>query len=128
MRGSLSTALGPLAGRTGIIAVSVFLNFAGFTIIIPVLPFSVGRYVPGDQVAAYVSIILATYALCSFVAAPFLGALSDRFGRRPILMVSMLGSAIGFVVFGLGGALWVLILGRVVEGLTAGSISAMYAY
>jgi DHA1 family tetracycline resistance protein-like MFS transporter len=128
MRGSLSTILGPLAGRTGIIAISVFLNFAGFTIIIPVLPFSVGRYVGADQVATYVSIILAIYALCSFVAAPVLGALSDRFGRRPILMASLLGSALGFVVFGIGGALWVLILGRVIEGLTAGSISAMYAY
>jgi len=128
MRGSLSTILGPLAGRTGIIAISVFLNFAGFTIIIPVLPFSVARYVPEGQAAAYVSVILSIYALCSFVAAPLLGALSDRFGRRPILVASLLGSALGFAVFGAGGALWVLILGRVIEGLTAGSISAMYAY
>jgi MFS transporter, DHA1 family, tetracycline resistance protein len=124
----LSTLLGPLAGRTGIIAVSVFLNFAGFTIIIPVLPFSIGRYVPEGDVAAYVSIVLAIYALCSFIAAPFLGAMSDRFGRRPILIFSLLGSALGFVVFGIGGALWVLVLGRIIEGLTAGSISAMYAY
>lgn len=124
----LSKILGPLGGRTGIIAVSVFLNFAGFTIIIPVLPFSVGRYVPADALATYVSVVLSTYALCSFVAAPILGALSDRFGRRPILIASLLGSAVGFAVFGIGGALWVLIAGRIIEGLTAGSISAMYAY
>jgi DHA1 family tetracycline resistance protein-like MFS transporter len=54
--------------------------------------------------------------------------MSDRFGRRPILIFSLIGSAIGFAVFDVGGALWVLILGRIIDGLTAGSISAMYAY
>lgn len=114
--------------RTGIIFISVFLNFAGFTLIIPVLPFSVGRYVAAPDVAFWVSLILAVYALCSFVAAPVLGAMSDRYGRRPVLLLSLCGSALGFAVFGVGGALWVLVLGRVIEGLTAGSISAMYAY
>jgi len=114
--------------RTGIIAVSVFFNFAGFTLIIPVLPFSVARYVAAADVAWWVSLILALYALCSFVAAPVLGALSDRFGRRPVMLVSLCGSALGFAVFGVGGALWVLVLGRVIDGLTAGSISALYAY
>lgn len=114
--------------RTGIIAVSVFFNFAGFTLIIPVLPFSVARYVAAADVAWWVSLILALYSLCSFVAAPVLGALSDRFGRRPVMLVSLCGSALGFAVFGVGGALWVLVLGRVIEGLTAGSISALYAY
>jgi len=114
--------------RTGIIFISVFLNFAGFTLIIPVLPFSVARYVAAPDVAFWVSLILAVYALCSFVAAPVLGAMSDRYGRRPVLLLSLCGSALGFAVFGVGGALWVLVLGRVIEGLTAGSISAMYAY
>jgi len=117
-----------LRSRTGIIAVSVFLNFSGFTLIIPVLPFSVGRYVSDHDVALNVSLIIATFALCSFVAAPVLGAFSDRFGRRPVLLLSLLGSAVGFAVFGVGGALGVLFLGRIIEGLTAGSISAMYAY
>lgn len=117
-----------LGGRTGVIAVSVFFNFAGFTLIIPVLPFSVARYVAAPDIAWWVSLILALYSLCSFVAAPVLGALSDRFGRRPIMLVSLCGSALGFAVFGVGGALWVLVLGRVIEGLTAGSISALYAY
>ena len=117
-----------LTDHTGIILISVFLNFAGFTLIIPVLPFSVARYVAKPDIAFWVSLILAIYALCSFVAAPVLGAMSDRYGRRPILILSLCGSAIGFAVFGIGGALWVLVLGRIIEGLTAGSISAMYAY
>ena len=115
-------------GRSGILLLSVFLNFAGFTLIIPVLPFSVARYVAPGEVAFWVALILAIYALCSFVAAPVLGALSDRHGRRPVLLLSLCGSAIGFAVFGIGGALWVLLLGRVMEGLTAGSIATLYAY
>jgi DHA1 family tetracycline resistance protein-like MFS transporter len=115
------------AARGNILAVSVFLNFAGFTLIIPVLPFSVARYVAAPAVAFWVALILAVYALCSFLAAPVLGALSDRHGRRPVILLSLLGSAFGFALFGLGGALWVLLLGRIIEGLTAGSISAMYA-
>ena len=115
-------------GRIGIAAVSVFLNFAGFTLVIPVLPFSVARYVPAPAVAWWVAVILALYSLCSFVAAPVLGAMSDRYGRRPVMLLSLCGAALGFAVFGVGGALWVLVLGRVIEGLTAGSISAMYAY
>ena len=128
MDASSSSIIPRFTGRTGIIAVSVFFNFAGFTLIIPVLPFSVARYVAAPDVAWWVSLILALYALCSFVAAPVLGALSDRFGRRPVMLVSLCGSALGFAVFGVGGALWVLVLGRVIEGLTAGSISALYAY
>lgn len=126
---SLATRFSAIVkGRTGILLLSVFLNFAGFTLIIPVLPFSVARYVAAGEVAFWVALILAVYALCSFVAAPVLGALSDRHGRRPVLLLSLCGSALGFAVFGLGGALWVLVLGRVMEGLTAGSISTLYAY
>jgi DHA1 family tetracycline resistance protein-like MFS transporter len=110
------------------LAVSVFLNITGFTLILPVIPFLVGRYVRPQELGLYVGLIVSAYALCAFFAAPVLGALSDRYGRRPILMLSLLGSAIGYVVFGLGGALWVLFAGRIVDGLTAGNISTVYAY
>lgn len=112
---------------TVIILISVFLNFAGFTLIIPVLPFSVARHAAPGDVAFWVALILSVYALCSFIAAPVLGALSDRHGRRPVLLLSLCGSAAGFAVFGVGGSLWMLLAGRVIEGLTAGSISTMYA-
>jgi DHA1 family tetracycline resistance protein-like MFS transporter len=111
-----------------VIAVSVFLNFTGFTLILPVIPFLVGRYVAPDEVGLYVGLIVSVFAFCAFCTAPVLGALSDRYGRRPILMLSLLGSAIGYLVFGLGGALWILFAGRVIDGLTAGNISAIYAY
>ena len=56
------------------------------------------------------------------------GAISDRFGRKIILISSLFGSAIGYYLFGFGGALWILFLGRIIEGLTGGEISAILAY
>ena len=62
------------------------------------------------------------------LAAPGLGALSDRHGRRPVLIICLLGSAAGYLIFGIGGALWVLFLGRIIDGLTGGNISTILAY
>jgi len=118
----------PKATGAVIVAVSVFLNFTGFTLILPVIPFLVGQYVPPEQVGLYVGLIVSVFALCAFCAAPVLGVLSDRYGRRPILMLSLFGSAIGYLIFGLGGALWILFLGRMIDGLTAGNVSTIYAY
>src|SRR5271170_4974440 len=115
-------------GTVIVVAVSVFLNFTGFTLILPVIPFLVGQYVPPERVGLYVGLIVSVFALCAFCAAPVLGALSDRYGRRPILMLSLLGSAVGYFIFGLGGALWVLFASRVIDGLTAGNVSTIYAY
>jgi MFS transporter, DHA1 family, tetracycline resistance protein len=125
---SLEDKRGLLSGRAVAIVFSVFLNVAGFTIILPVIPFLVGRYVRSDQIGLYVGLIVSVFALCAFCAAPVLGALSDRYGRRPVLLFSLLGSTVGYFVFGIGGALWVLFLGRIVDGLTAGNISTVYAY
>jgi MFS transporter, DHA1 family, tetracycline resistance protein len=111
-----------------IVAVSVFLNFTGFTLILPVIPFLVGQYVPPEQLGLYVGLIVSVFAFCAFCAAPVLGALSDRYGRRPIMVLSLFGSAVGYLIFGLGGALWVLFLGRIIDGLTAGNVSTIYAY
>lgn len=60
--------------------------------------------------------------------APIMGALSDYFGRKPILFFSLLATAVGYFTLGVGGALWILFLGRVIAGISAGDISALYAY
>nr|WP_315019590.1 MFS transporter [uncultured Aminipila sp.] len=108
---------------------SVFLCGIGFTIIAPVVPFLVQPYIssPGDQ-AIVVTMLTSVYAVCVFFAAPGLGAFSDRYGRRPVLLVCLLGSAIGYLIFGIGGALWLLFAGRIIDGITGGTISTIFAY
>ncbi|MDD7795177.1 MFS transporter [Clostridium sp. 'White wine YQ'] len=108
---------------------SVFLCGIGFSIINPVVPFLVQPYIsnPADQ-AIVVTLLMSVYAVCVFFSAPGLGALSDRYGRRPVLLVCLLGSAIGYLVFGIGGALWVLFAGRIIDGVTGGTISTIFAY
>lgn len=109
--------------------ISIFLCGLGLSIITPVIPFLVAPYVttPANQ-AFIVTTLTSVYAVCVFLASPSLGALSDRLGRRPVLLVCLLGSAVGYLIFGIGGALWVLFLGRILEGITGGSISTLFAY
>jgi len=106
-----------------------FLSTVGMALVFPVLPFIVGRYASdAGSTAFWVGVIEAAYAACAFVAAPFLGALSDRIGRRPVLIASLLGSAVGWALFGIGGALWVLLVARIIDGVTAGDMSVAFAY
>ncbi|MGE6550039.1 MFS transporter [Bacillus mycoides] len=109
--------------------ISVFLCGIGFSIIMPVVPFLVQPYISSpEEQALVVTLLTSVYAVCVFFAAPALGALSDKYGRRPLLLICLFGSAIGYLVFGIGGALWVLFAGRIIEGITGGSISTIFAY
>lgn len=108
---------------------SVFLCGMGFSIISPVVPFLVEPYVSSaSEQAFFVTLLTSVYAVCVFFVAPGLGALSDRYGRRPILLICLLGSSIGYLIFGIGGSIWVLFLGRIIDGVTGGSISTIFAY
>ncbi len=109
--------------------ISMFLCGLGFTIVAPVIPFLVQPYTrtPGEQ-AIVVTLLTSVYAVCVFFAAPALGALSDKYGRRPILLVCLVGSAIGYLVLGIGGAIWILFAGRIIDGITGGDISTILAY
>lgn len=106
----------------------VGMNAVGMSIVLPLLPFLVGKYLPPQQVVVGMSALMSVFAACTFIASPILGALSDRYGRRKILILSLLGSVSGYILFGIGGALWVLFLGRIIDGLTAGNISTLFAY
>jgi len=106
----------------------VLLNSIGMSVVLPLLPFLVGKYLPSQQIVVGMSALMSVFAACSFFAAPVFGALSDRYGRKNILIISLLGSVMGYVLFGIGGALWILFLGRMIDGLTAGNISTLFAY
>ncbi len=112
-----------------IMLVITFLTALGFTLVFPVLPFVVaGSVGGGGQVALWVGILGAVYAGCALFAGPILGTLSDRIGRKPILVVCLAGSTIGWVLFGIGGSVLVLLLARIIDGVTAGEQSVVFAY
>jgi DHA1 family tetracycline resistance protein-like MFS transporter len=103
----------------------ILLDVMGITLLFPVGTFLVRRY---SDSAVMVTMLAAIYAGAQLLAAPVLGKLSDRWGRRPVLVVSLLGSTAGYVLFGLGGALWVLFLARAIDGVTGGNMSTATAY
>ncbi len=103
----------------------MLMDIIGLTIIIPVAPFIVARYSPD---ATMVTALSGIYAAMQFLAAPALGKISDRVGRRPVLLFSILGSAVGYFIFGVGGALWVLFLSRIIDGISGGNLSTASAY
>jgi MFS transporter, DHA1 family, tetracycline resistance protein len=111
------------------IVVTVILNTLGFTLIVPVAPFLVARYVSNpNSLGVAVGWLGSIYAICQIIAAPGLGVLSDRFGRRPLLLLCLFGSAVGYLLLGIGGALWILFLGRAIDGLTGANTSIIVAY
>jgi len=109
----------------GLIFFVMLMDIVGMTILFPVAPDIVQRY-SADALA--VTLLTVIYAGGQFFAAPALGKLSDRIGRRPVLLACVFGSAIGYFIFGAGGALWILFLSRLIDGITGGNISTASAY
>lgn len=108
-----------------IIILTVFIDVIGLGIVIPVLPYYVESFGASSFV---VTLLFAVFAVFSFVSSPFLGALSDRIGRRPILIMSIASSAIGWFVFASANSLWVLFLGRIIDGAAAGNFPIAQSY
>lgn len=102
----------------------VFVDTFSYALVLPLLPFVVKRY--GLSVAL-IGIVFATYSLCQLICAPLLGHWSDYLGRRPLLIVSQFGSAVGFLMLALSTSLPMIVLSRVVDGITAGNIGIVNA-
>jgi DHA1 family tetracycline resistance protein-like MFS transporter len=103
---------------------TVFLDLLGAGILIPIMPYLVRQF---RSDAFTVGMLSVAFSMAQFVAAPVLGALSDRVGRRPVLLFSIVGSAFGYFLFGWAGSLWVMFLARIVDGATGGNISTAMA-
>ena len=108
-----------------VIFLTIFVNLVGFGIIIPLLPFYAETFGASPLV---VGLLFAVFSLCQLVAAPILGDLSDRYGRRPILIVSLIGTVVSFVMLALAQSLTMLFIARIVDGLSGGNISTARAY
>lgn len=103
----------------------MLMDVVGITLLSPVAPQIILRY---SSSALIVTLVPVVYAAGQFVAAPLFGKLGDRWGRRPVLLVSLFGQAIGYFLFGVGGSLAMLIFGRLIGGLTSGNLSTASAY
>ena len=110
-----------------IIFVTVFIDLIGFGMVIPILPLFAGTP-PFNATPVEIGFIVSIYSWMQFVFSPILGKMSDRYGRRPILFVSLLGSAVGYFLIGFAGTLTLVFLGRIVSGITGGNISTAQAY
>ena len=103
----------------------VSVDVLGLTIILPLLPFYAEKF---GASPAVVGLLVSTYAFCQLIAGPMLGRMSDHMGRRPLLLVSQVGTFIGFLILAYANALWLIFLSRVIDGLTAGNLSLAQAY
>jgi multidrug resistance protein len=108
-----------------LILFTVFLDVVGLGIVIPVAPFYATSF---GATPLQVGLLFTVFAAAQFLATPVLGALSDRFGRRPVLLLSLAGETAGYLIMGLAPNLAVLYLARLVSGGTAGNIGAATAY
>jgi len=108
-----------------IIFITVFIDLVGFGIVIPVLPLYAKNFHASDAV---IGLLLGSYSGMQFFFAPILGRMSDKYGRRPVLLFSILGTSLGFLVMGLANTLWLLFVARIIDGATGGNISTAQAY
>jgi len=107
------------------IFLTILINRVGISILFPILPFLIAEF---RSDALTLGLLTSSFAIAQFLATPAIGALSDRYGRRPIMLICVLGSAISYFMFGWAGALWVMFLARIIDGITGGVAATAQAY
>ena len=108
-----------------VIFLTIFVNLVGFGIIIPLLPFY-ARTFGASPIA--IGLLFASFSLAQLLASPLLGHLSDRWGRRPVLILSLIGTAVSFAMLAVAQSLTMLFAARIVDGLSGGNITTARAY
>lgn len=107
------------------ILLTVFVDVLGLTLMLPLLPFYAEHFGASPQMA---TTLIASYAVAQLFSGPILGRASDRIGRKPVIIVSQIGTFFGFLTIGAANSLWMLFLGRMIDGFTAGNLSIAQAY
>jgi MFS transporter, DHA1 family, tetracycline resistance protein len=108
-----------------IIFLTVFIDLIGFGIVLPLLPYYAESY---GASSLTIGLLSTSYSLMQFLFTPIWGRLSDRYGRRPMILISLAGSCVGFLIFGLAATLPMLFLGRTVAGIAGAIIPTTHAY
>ena len=114
----------PLPPGFGTIWTTVAVDLIGFGIVLPLLP----RYAEDLSITpTVIGLVVASFSVAQMIGSPILGRLSDRWGRKPVLLLSLCGTAIGSLVTGLAGTVWLLALGRIIDGVSGASVSVAQA-
>src|SRR5882724_6002430 len=121
----ITDAPSSMKARLGSLFIVSVIDILGFGILIPLVPYMGVRFHAPPE---WITPIMGTYSLCQLAAAPFWGRLSDRYGRRPILMTSLAGACVSYLILGFASSIGWLLLSRMVGGFMAGNISAAFAY
>jgi len=108
-----------------ILMISAFVDMLGMLMILPLMPFYAEKLGAGG---AIVGLLVASFSIAQLLSAPFWGRFSDRYGRRPALLVSLVASALAFVVFAYADSLWLLFVSRIVQGAGGGTVGVIQAY
>lgn len=114
----------PLPPGFGTIWTSVAIDLVGWGIVLPILPLYGERF---TRSPVTLGVLVASFSVMQLLFAPVWGRVSDRHGRRPVLVISLFGTALGSLVMGLAPSLWVLFLGRIIDGISGGSVSTAHA-
>ncbi|MGB7338184.1 MAG: MFS transporter [Phototrophicaceae bacterium] len=112
--------------RMIVILLIVFVQIIGATMVLPILPLYASREFGMSE--SMITLLNTSFFAAQFIAGPFLGRLSDRYGRIPVLLVSQIGTVIAFLMLGFGNAIWVLFAARILDGITGGNIIVAQAY
>ncbi len=108
-----------------VLALTAFVDMLGFSIILPILPFYAETY---GATASVIGLLFASYSIMQFIFSPIWGSVSDRIGRKPVLIIGLTGAAIGLVIFGLAESLFVLFVARIFSGIMASTVPVAQAY
>ncbi|MEL6270368.1 MAG: MFS transporter, partial [Chloroflexota bacterium] len=110
--------------RVGPVLFIVFIDLMGLTILIPILPYYALSFNAGTAV---IGMLVASYPLMQFISGPILGALSDRFGRKPVLAIAQVGTFLSLLMLGFANALWMIFLARILDGITGANLPTAQA-
>src|SRR5213075_2569234 len=114
-----------MKGKLTVLMITAFVDMLGLAMIIPLLPFYATKM---GASATIVGVLIAAFSIAQLASAPLWGKFSDRYGRRPALLVGLLISAVAYVIFAYASTLWLLLISRLVQGLGGGTIGVVQAY